>query len=286
MLGNGSMRIRFSRPFSPSTSASSIGLAAGNFPFIWAFNDAIKPDPIDSSTPTLQKHVFSEPMGRIVLFESAPDTGSSEDEMAPIPVSADKADPKNPIILAHGILMFAAWGVFAPIGATVAMFAKRQPWFPVHFYTMSLLVFTCTVAGFILAVYYIASQSIRSFTNYHEIIGLTVVICAVIQAALGFYIHHLYDPNRTHRPVRNYVHIWFGRAVFGLGVANVALGIQRYGTWYSMSSTTNPIMYGYIGFIVGWTLLCGIAAFSIRRSVMKSKEVVRGESSDLLKAGR
>lgn len=138
---------------------------------------------------------------------------------------------------------------------------------------MSLLTILCTLAGFGLAVYYVVSTGTKSFTNPHEIIGLTVVCSSIVQMFLGVYIHHLYNPNRTKRPIRNHIHIWFGRAVFLLGAANVGVGITRYGTWYNITSQTNPYLYAYIGWIVAWTAVCAGIAYGIRKSVIKSQQI-------------
>lgn len=96
-----------------------------------SYNDDEPPSPVDSPTANMNKHIFAEPMGRITLFETAPNSGSGNTGGNNIQ-TADKLDPKNPYILAHGILMFLAWGVFAPAGVAVAVFAKGQKWFPTH----------------------------------------------------------------------------------------------------------------------------------------------------------
>ncbi|KAI9001846.1 hypothetical protein DFJ74DRAFT_647616 [Hyaloraphidium curvatum] len=303
ILPNGTIYIHFRRPFAASTaSASSKTLVAGPQSFIWAYSDSDRPSPINDPQASFSKHVFSEPMGAVTLFETAPNAAPPPPGTPAAPViPADTLDPRNAYIRAHGILMALAWGVFAPIGVATAVFAKGQKWFPVHFYVMGALTALCTVVGFALAVYYISASGIKSFTNYHEIIGLVVFICTIIQVSLGVYIHHLYDPNRTKRPIRNHAHIWFGRAVSILGVANVALGIQQYGSgsplapgasgmltllaavWYGMESTTNPYLWAYIGWIVAWTLLTMLGAFLVRRSVAKkSGGLVKGESEAAL----
>lgn len=191
----------------------------------------------------------------------------------------DQLDPFNGYIVAHAVLMFLAWGFFAPLGLAIAIFFKSHPWFRLHFYLMPIFVLGLTVVGLAMSVTFIASQGLSSFTNYHEIIGLTVVCSAAVQGILGYYIHHLFNPNRTKRPARNQLHIWLGRCVFVLAVVNVAFGIQRYGQWYGLSETTDRYLYGYVGYIIGWPLGCAVLAWLLRRRSDREREMGKGEGT-------
>ena len=134
------------------------------------------------------------------------------------PVFINKGDtPKQPISLTkvHAILMFLAWGLFAPIGYVFSLLALRlrvavtfelpmtltnlsitasamiktvfdghsigKQWFQVH-RAILMLVPVLTLVGFILIL--VDKKGVFSGSN-HAIIGTTVFVLAMIQPIMG-----------------------------------------------------------------------------------------------------
>ena len=125
------------------------------------------------------------------------------------PVFINKGDtPKQPISLTkvHAILMFLAWGLFAPIGYDLMMstflyyfmiifsitasamiktvfdgHSIGKQWFQIH-RAILMLVPVLTLTAFILIL--VDKKGVFSGSN-HAIIGTTVFVLAMIQPIMG-----------------------------------------------------------------------------------------------------
>jgi len=89
-------------------------------------------------------------------------------------------------IIAHGVLMIAAWCLLLPVGVAVAMFRKaivaKGGWFRLHF-GIQLSGLVVAVSGFALAVSMVsgASGHFSGSNAAHKILGLVIMIIAVMQ---------------------------------------------------------------------------------------------------------
>lgn len=57
----------------------------------------------------------------------------------------------------------------------------------------------------------------KNFNNTHQIIGLVVTVCVVIQFALGFFHHRMYKKTKQPTPLSPF-HVWIGRIVIPLAI--------------------------------------------------------------------
>lgn len=51
----------------------------------------------------------------------------------------------------------------------------------------------------------------------------------LFQIALGIYCHRKFDPERKRRPLRNWLHIFLGISLLGIGIASIRLGFRLLG---------------------------------------------------------
>lgn len=105
---------------------------------------------------------------------------------------ADEDTIRN-LWVAHGIFMFLAWGICAPlaIGApllrNVSFLQDFGRWYKIHFYGNILLVLF-TFIGFFLAVAATSKDGDEHFTDeVHKKAGLAIFIIVLFQAVAGYF---------------------------------------------------------------------------------------------------
>lgn len=138
--------------------------------------------------------------------------------------------------------------LFARFGrGTFAQWVKCHQWIQIGLTT------SFTLVGFSLAVAAIRVREGKHFTGPHEvsfglfrstltpladplgpslpqIFGLLLVLLLLFQIASGLFIHKLYNPLRTHRPPRNFLHMIVGCLLLIGGLVEVKLGISKWGS--------------------------------------------------------
>jgi drug/metabolite transporter (DMT)-like permease len=63
--------------------------------------------------------------------------------------------------------------------------------------------------------------------------GIVLIFLLVVQLALGWFIHHQFNPDRLKRPITNWIHMAFGISITVLSFATLYKGIRLYqgGKW-------------------------------------------------------
>merc|ERR1712136_10175 len=134
----------------------------------------------------------------------------------------------SPMIKAHAILMFLAWGIFVPLGLTFggpmkkvkpeSKVAGMATWFALHRGSV-VLGFLLGLAGVIVIFIYYGGWN--STAGSHGIIGLTVMSMAVVNIILGIIRPEKEDPKRLKW---NFGHFFFGYSPVVLAIATISLG--------------------------------------------------------------
>ena len=158
----------------------------------------------------------------------------------------------NQMLIAHGSLMFLAWGVAPFFGIFVARYLKNVLgvwWYRLHLGLMFGITGVFTAISFILIVLYQPYH----FKGVHSKIGLAVMIVTVLQIILGYVSNAMWTPDRKEISVWDKVHWWVGRSIFILAIANVYLGLDEYEEFAPLSKTI-IIMY-WIVIAAGFGLL-------------------------------
>ncbi|BFY99220.1 hypothetical protein BsWGS_02260 [Bradybaena similaris] len=150
-------------------------------------------------------------------------------------VDSAAANVKSPLIRAHGSLMVGAWIFLASIGIVVARYYKpvwtnlilsQKVWFQIH-RTSMVLVFACTVAGFIIIFVEVQGWSQLStekdYLKAHPIMGLVVTALTIINPGMALFRPH---PDAPKRPIFNWAHWFVGMAAHILGVITVYFGVK------------------------------------------------------------
>nr|AFT91396.1 hypothetical protein [Aspergillus rugulosus] len=134
----------------------------------------------------------------------------------------------NPKVHIHGFLMSAAFLILYPAGI-VAMRSGSSKSFKYHWIIQLLVSLFVLIGG---AIGLIRAHKIDSS---HHFIGLTVVVCSIIQIALGWR-HHVIFVRIQRRQWASHGHLWLGRIFLLLGWTNVITGLLLTGHGWSFVS--------------------------------------------------
>lgn len=143
--------------------------------------------------------------------------------------------------IAHGILMFLAWGVCFQVGAVIARYAQfaNPLWFYLHI-TFQLVGLCLAVAGFILGF---LNRSQPVFP--HALIGIIAMGLALWQPINALYRpdHKKGEKDSILRWIWYFIHMVTGRFALLLGLVNICLGLfliispsPVWITWYILLS--------------------------------------------------
>lgn len=231
------------------------------------------------------------------LLPSSSDSNNDNDN-ASTNVDQEAADPYNKVIVAHGAVMFVAWIGLVPVGAWMARYLRERKEFKWHVSTSAkktgfdVSLFFCldvrltlslriqwyllfpalllTLLGLALSVSYVTLSSRQQFHSSHSIMGIILIPLALLQGALGWYIHVKRVGKGEPRPKRNWVHRLLGPCVWIFAVATVIMGYLRYGQLYSLPDATfAPQLFLGIFWVLAW-LVAG-ESWRLARRVGKAK---------------
>jgi len=197
--------IIFRRPL--TVEGSTINSTTDNF--IWALHTSDRP-PDDPNTMQITEHSSK---GSFLLS-----TGTK----------VSSGSRRGVFKTVHGIFMFLAWAVAAPLGIFFARFARNvlpKRWFSLHWGFQALATLPLTVAG--LMIIFLANVTFKT-SEKHHVIGIVVVICLFTQLSIGVVHHQLYTPQRKYIPWWTRLHWWFGRLLALLALVQISFGLQLY----------------------------------------------------------
>lgn len=179
--------------------------------------------------------------------------------------------------IAHGSLMFIGFSVFLPIGLFLARYGQLsigEIWFVAHILTQLVGYFTA-FAGFVIALWMVHGAHFK--TKAHSQLGVSIIVAAVVQIAIGFFRPHKAPDGEkitTARKIWFWIHRILGFVIIIIAVITVFFGLHQYG----------GIHYGwYIGYAVYvglWIILA--LALQIRQAFFRRKpESISSPTDDL-----
>jgi hypothetical protein len=138
VLANGTWRLKIRREYDTGDVRDSVITPNVSQHWFWAVSANRKPTSSDPQYmgDQLIQHDFAERMGSVSLFN-----GKSVDVLLPandtdtgVPTDdiVGPTDPTRWMMITHGVLMFIAWGLLAPVGVVIAICCRNTPRFPIH----------------------------------------------------------------------------------------------------------------------------------------------------------
>ncbi|KAK6496687.1 hypothetical protein TWF481_001675 [Arthrobotrys musiformis] len=185
-------------------------------------------------------------LASIVLASADPDFGEvirGDDKDLDAGIKTHLSPKRRKLVLLHSAFAAVAWLFFTPVAIIIARFFKTartgrgRIWFRLHF-TIQIGTVIFMVLTFVLGYYAVQPGSKYQFKNPHFQIGAAVFAAVLAQALLGIINHFVLRPIRIRHnaqdplktPFSNKLHIILGWATFGLGLANIPIGMVLYGT--------------------------------------------------------
>ncbi|KZF24428.1 iron reductase domain protein [Xylona heveae TC161] len=171
-------------------------------------------------------------------------------------------------IVAHAVLMSLAFVIFFPFGILcLRAFGKvRLHWIAQAFSTMVL------IAGFGLGIYISKKGSMfNKFNAPHQIIGLIVFGCCILQIPFGT-VHHMIFKRTRKSTAMGLLHRWNGRIFLTLGFINGIVGLNWAG------DNRQIIPYAVVGGVLAIMLAAAII-FTERRNKRKGNYQAQRQSS-------
>ncbi|KAI9350290.1 hypothetical protein BDR26DRAFT_852139 [Obelidium mucronatum] len=204
--------------FNCSANNTAIISTVSSSQFIYAWTDSPPFDQTDSLSSFPQHSNY----GGLVLDVSKL---GSETVISPGAIHVD-------LVLLHAALMFVAWGILPWFAIFIARYLKSylgHAWYLSHKWIM-VGVGVLTIAGLVAIELHVVEGTQRFISSTHGIIGTVIsFILFPVQGLLGFICNKLWDPKRTKVPWWDLVHRGLGFAIMVLVLAQVQLGLTRYG---------------------------------------------------------
>lgn len=195
--------------------------------FIWAFNE--------NGDLREQRHDEKGIKEIDFLSSSVGDTLTSEEQK----------------YVAHGAIMFVAWGVLVPIGVFFARYGKRiKGWFWVHVSANSLAV-TFVIAG--AAIAFAKFESEDEFV--HQQVGITLLAASVVHILSGV-VKPSWQTHYKARMAWGVAHRFVGRAILLMSVWNIYTGLQLIQAFVGNTQTLQVLFWCWVALLVlvAWTI--------------------------------
>lgn len=125
------------------------------------------------------------------------------------------------LVVVHAVLFILSFVILFPL-ATIALRLEWAHSFRTHWITQCVAVILSFVAFAIAIAQSVQSKAYSSFDEAHQILGIIVTACLLIQVFLGFRHHIIFKAIRS-RTWFSYTHMVFGRVVIYAGMVNAVL---------------------------------------------------------------
>ncbi|KAI0102743.1 iron reductase domain protein [Nemania sp. FL0031] len=163
----------------------------------------------------------------------------------------------------HAVFTILAFVGIWPFGILVLRVGGSVRWHAINQAVAFGLVLIGAILGFIISTSYNRS---KKFNTAHQVIGIIVFIAVIAQLALGSLHHRKYE--KTQQPTKMApIHVWLGRGVIVLGIANGFTGFPL-----ALSPNYDFALLGVVSFVLPVFLLTLVLSKVFRKVMKKIKQ--------------
>ncbi|KAI1179263.1 iron reductase domain protein [Nemania sp. FL0916] len=141
----------------------------------------------------------------------------------------------------HAVLMILAFVGVWPFGILVLRVGGSVKWHAINQAVAFGFVLIGAILGFVISTSYNRS---KMFNTAHQIIGIFVLVFVIAQLVLGSLHHRIYKKTQQQTMMAR-VHIWLGRVVIPLGIANGFTGFPL-----ALSPSYDFALLGVVSFVL------------------------------------
>ncbi|KAI1121511.1 hypothetical protein F5Y10DRAFT_100554 [Nemania abortiva] len=163
----------------------------------------------------------------------------------------------------HAVFMILAFVGIWPFGILVLKVGGSVRWHAINQAVAFGLVLIGAILGFVISTSYNRS---KKFNTAHQVIGIIVFISVIAQFGLGYFHHRIYK--KTQQPTKMApIHVWLGRGVIVLGIANGFTGFPL-----ALSPNYDFALLGVVSFVLPVFLLTLLLSKVFRKFMQKVKQ--------------
>ncbi|KAI8948418.1 hypothetical protein F4801DRAFT_458954 [Xylaria longipes] len=163
----------------------------------------------------------------------------------------------------HAVFMILAFVGIWPFGILILRVGGSVRWHGINQAVAFGFVLIGSILGFVISTSYSRS---RKFNTAHQIIGIIVFIFVVAQLALGYLHHRIYK--KTQQPTKIApVHVWLGRVVILLGIANGFTGFPL-----ALSPGYDYALLGVVAFVLPAFLFILLVKKVFKKLMQKARQ--------------
>ncbi|KAI1814439.1 iron reductase domain protein [Poronia punctata] len=141
----------------------------------------------------------------------------------------------------HAVLMILVIVGMWPFGILVLKVGGSVKWHAINQVVAFAVFLIGAILGFVISGSYNRS---KNFNTAHQILGIFIFIFAIAQLTLGFLHHRIFKKTQQTTKFAP-IHVWLGRIIIPLGVANGFTGFPL-----ALSPYYNYILLGVILFVI------------------------------------
>ncbi|KAI9830524.1 MAG: hypothetical protein M1819_005482 [Sarea resinae] len=130
-------------------------------------------------------------------------------------------------VIFHVFFMVLAFVLILPFGVVISRVFNSIRWHMVNQIVGALFVLVGACIGFYMSPQYNRS---KHFNSAHQVLGLLAFIAVIVQIVIGCVGRRIYKKTQQKHPYLGLSHIWNGRILIVVGIANGAVGFVFAGT--------------------------------------------------------
>ncbi|GAB7340977.1 hypothetical protein MBLNU457_7312t2 [Dothideomycetes sp. NU457] len=221
-VSNGNMSVQFSWPADEIHQYSAVNPASSQQSFIWAVGPDQQLASSSLDAPISQHRSY----GSFAVNMTATQIERPNHNLTSIPSenltqATGGVLPSKSLVVIHAILLGGSFVILFPL-ATMALRFEWAHSFRAHWLTQCVGTLASFIGFAIAIAMSVQSRLFSAFDTTHQILGIVLTCCLLLQVFFGWRHHVNFKVNRSRTTV-SYAHMMFGRLLIYVGMVNTVL---------------------------------------------------------------